>query len=208
MKHYVIAIALLAVALAMHHSIRMTQAQAVDRAAEEYVLEVPSRLGEYRQYGEDQEVDERTQRVLETSNILIRNYLGRQNWPVQLTIVHAGATRRSLHFPEVCIVGAGWEIREQTTVPIGIMFEARKLVLVRGDQREAVLYWFKTDDHLTGNFFINSFNWARYQVTHGTTPSAMIRVSTMVGPMGEDATFDMLKDFAAQATPILLDTVP
>lgn len=208
MKHYVIAIGLLAMALAMNYTIRMNQAQAVDQASEEYVLEVPRHLGEYRQYGDDEEVDERTKEILETSNILIRNYVGRQNWPVQLTIVHAGASRRSLHFPEVCIVGGGWEIREQTTVPIGIMFEARQLVLVKGDQREAVLYWFKTDDHLTGNFFINSFRWARYQVTHGTMPSAMIRVSTMVGPMGEEATFDLLKDFAAQATPILLDTVP
>lgn len=208
MKHYVLVLTILLAATAAHYSIEMSQASAIERSVTDYAFEMPTRIGQYTQYGDDLEVDERTKEVLQTSNILMRNYVGPHGWPVQLSIVHAGATRRSLHFPEVCIVGAGWEVREQNTVPVGILFEARQLVLVKGDQREAVLYWFKTGDKLTGNFFLNAFNWVQNQVTMGDSTSAMIRVSTFVGPQGEEAAFEVLRDFAAQVTPVVLDNVP
>ncbi len=208
MKHYVTVLTILALAAGGNMAIRMSQAAAVEQSRTEYVLTVPEYIGDFQQQGADAEVSERVQRVLETSNILIRNYTDRRGWPVQLTIVHAGATRRSLHFPEVCIVGAGWEIREQTVHPVGITFNARRLVLVRGDEQEAVLYWFKTGDNLTGNFFLNSLNWTVNQFTAGSSTSAMIRVSTKIPPGREQAAFSVLDDFARQATPVLMETVP
>jgi EpsI family protein len=172
------------------------------------VLEMPERIGAYRQYGDEVPVSDHVKRVLQTSQIYIQNYVSREGWPVQLQLVHAGTTRRSLHFPEVCLVGQGWEIRDQKAVPVGFSFDARQLVLFKGDQYEAVLYWFKTGDRFTGNFFINSWYWTYEQLTFGIPSSTMIKLSTPLGGRDEEAAFDMLESFAQKLAPVLMTRIP
>ncbi|HOS03438.1 MAG TPA: EpsI family protein, partial [Candidatus Hydrogenedentes bacterium] len=90
----------------------------------------------------------------------------------------------------------------------GLMFTARRLVLVKGNHREAVLYWFKTGDTLTGNYFLNAWYWVKDQASFGSSTSAMIKVATPVGPAGEEAAFELLEDFSMKFAPILLERVP
>ena len=207
-RQYVWVIVMLAPVALVHHSILNWQETAGMAAMPESIRAIPDRIGDYRQMGSDEEVDERTLQVLETSSVLIRNYVGDMGWPVQLTIVYAGATRRSLHFPEVCLVGAGWEIREQVPLQVGFLFSARKLVLVSGEEAQAVIYWFKTGEDLTGNFFLNALYWTRNQITMGTSTSAMIKLGTPVGSGGEEAAFTRLIDFATKFHPVLMQHVP
>ncbi len=209
MKHYVALIVILCVAAGGHWGIRAAQARRSANATGQRVRAIPSSIGEYQQRGADHTIDEHTQLVLETSTILIRDYIAPPKPQVQLTIVYAGATRRSLHFPEVCLVGGGWEIREQRTHPVAFLFSAKRLVLVNGAQKQAVLYWFKTGDTLTGNFFLNAYYWAKNQVTGGGRTSAMIKLTAMVRKnQNEDAVFAALEDFAVMLTPMLSDYVP
>lgn len=199
------------VAVTMGHlTILNAQAEAAQGVPTETTLKVPERIGTYKQIGSDAEIDEHTKRALETSTILIRGYRSTQGWPVQLTIVYAGKTRRSLHFPEICLTGGGWEIQKKATVPVGILFDAKRLVLTKGDSREAVLYWFKTGDTLTGNYFVNAFYWARNQLTFGTPTSAMIKLTTPIpqGQGAEEAAFSELETFAMQFAPVLRESVP
>lgn len=206
LKHGVMVV-LLALVAAAHLAILGAQARAAQRSNEMVTLDIPSRIGGYRQIGREHEVDERTQQVLGTSVILIRSYVSPQNRPMSLTIVYAGATRRSLHFPEVCLVGDGWEIQNQEMARVGMLFDAKRLVLVRADQREAVLYWFKTGDTLTGNYFKNAYYWAKNQLMFGAPTSSMIRLSTPIGRDGPESAFRALEDFAITFAPILLDRV-
>lgn len=203
MKHYVATTALLAAFGAMHWAILSAQAAPSSEEPLRELEAIPDRIAEYERVGTDVEVDEHTKRVLETSAILRRYYRSPSGWPVLLTVVYAGTTRRSLHFPEVCLVGEGWEIREQTSAPVGILFKAKRLVLVRGDQQEAVLYWFKTGDVFTGNYFVNALHWARNQLAFGAPTSAMVKLTTMIGGAGEQASFAVLEDFAGKLAPIL-----
>jgi len=207
MKHYILVVVALVLTAAGHLVILNAQDRAAQTKPSLEILEIPEYIGNYRQLGEDSHVSQHTLRVLQTSTILIRNYISPQGWPVQLTIVYAGATRRSLHFPEVCLVGAGWEVRKQESVPLSFLFNAKKLVLISGEKQEAVLYWFKTGDKLTGNYFLNALHWARNQLSLGTPSSSMIKLTAAIGPAGEDATFDILQDFAIKFVPILLDSV-
>lgn len=170
-------------------------------------LNIPRNVVDYEQAGADFEIDERTQAILESSTILIRNYRSPRGRPVQLSIVHAGTTRRSLHFPEVCLVGDGWEIIKQEDVSVGILFTARRLLLMKGDQYEAVLYWFKTGDNVTGNYFANAYHWAKNQMTFGASTSAMIKISTPVVSDGEAAAFSALDDFAMKFAPIMMKNI-
>jgi EpsI family protein len=149
--HYVAVLLLLLGVTGLHLHIIKTQIARGHKPLQS--LDIPSRVADYVQEGDDIPPEEGVVETLQTSVILTRMYRSATGWPVQLSIVYAGSTRRSLHFPEVCIVGHGWEIQRQETVPVGILFNAKRLVIVKGEQREAVLYFFKTGDELTGNYF-------------------------------------------------------
>jgi len=203
----VMIVAGLAVVGAAHLAILAGQARAARNAAPMESLQIPDRIVDYTQMGSDLKADERTQEVLATSSILMRTYAAPSGRPVSLTIVYAGTTRRSLHFPEVCLVGEGWEVHEQQMMPVGFLFSAKRLVLVRGEREEAVLYWFKTGDALTGNYFLNAYYWAKNQLLFKTPTSSMIRVSTPVLSDGVESAFAVLEDFATKFTPVLLEHV-
>ncbi|MBI5094660.1 MAG: EpsI family protein [Candidatus Hydrogenedentes bacterium] len=208
MKHYVITLVLLAAASAGHFSFLAAQEEdVVKKDAVMQTLDMPEQIGAYRALGNQVGVDAHTVDVLQTSTIFVRNYLSPRGAPVQLTIVYAGTTRRSLHFPEVCLVGDGWDIQEQAPYPVGILFTAKRLVLAKGNQTEAVLYWFKTGDDFTGNFFLNAMDWAMEQFTRGAPTSSMIKLTMRVGPQGREAAFATLEDFAEKLTPIVRDRI-
>lgn len=206
MKHYILGFLILVITAVIHVSI--TQAQ--DRAAASDPtypnLDLPERIGPYAQYGEDIDPGDEVRRILETSSILMRHYVGPSAVPVLVTIVYAGQKRRSLHFPEVCLVGQGWEIEQAYTTPVGLEFRAKRLVIFEGNRKEAVSYWFKTGDTFTGSAFMNTLYWAREQLQSGTPTSTMIKLSMPIvasGKNGEEQAFAALDDLALRMAPIL-----
>ncbi len=204
MKHAIAAIVLLAATTGAHLSIQRSQEQAYRDKAEKAVPAVPSVIGPYTQYGPDYEVAPRTKELLQSSLIVMRQYRSPRRNPLFLTLVYAGTSRKSLHFPEVCLVGQGWEIRDQAPAPLGFKFTAKRLMLVKGNQKEAVVYFFKTGDQYTGNFFLNAWYWARNQVSRGAPTSAMIKLHAPVARgQNEETVFATLEDFALKLTPIL-----
>lgn len=208
MKHYIITLVALMAVTGVHLSFLGAQEEDTSKKdAAMQTFDIPDRIGAYRALGTEESVDDHTKEVLQTSSIFIRNYVSPHGIPVQLTIVYAGTTRRSLHFPEVCLVGDGWDIQEQAAYPVGILFTAKRLVLAKGNETEAVLYWFKTGDDFTGNFFLNALDWATEQFTHGAPTSAMIKLTMRVGPQGREGAFATLEDFATKLTPILRDRI-
>ncbi|HCN78020.1 MAG TPA: hypothetical protein DIT13_12605 [Verrucomicrobiales bacterium] len=87
---------------------------------------------------------------------------------VDVTLVLAGAERRSIHRPEVCLDGQGWTILEQRVVPVelpgGCVLEVKDLLIERewlddaGGRRMLrahYVYWFVGSDVSTPN------NWTR-----------------------------------------------
>lgn len=207
MKNYIATIAFLVVTAGIYAAINHARQAAASSASANMPISIPAEIGSYRQQGPDVPVAENVQRLLETNSVLMRTYRGPTGRPIELAVVYAGSTRRSLHFPEVCIVGQGWEIREQDMLPIGFSFDATKLVLVRDRTTEAVLYWYKTGERLTGSFFTNSWHWTLQQLTKGTATSSMIRISTPIRNNDEESAFLLLEDFAEKLAPILLEKV-
>ncbi len=209
-RRLVVAALLLGLTTGVHLKILAAQDEVRKQTAAEIVFDIPRQIGDFAQVGDDVEVSDTVKRALETSSILTRRYMSPQGLPVDLNIVYAGSTRRSLHFPEICIAGEGRHIVDEATVPVGISFTARRLIVSQGNSREAVLYWFKTGDALTGNFFLNAYYWARNQLTFSTPTSSMIRLTAPIpkGPRGEEIAFAILESFALKFTPILLERVP
>ena len=125
MKHYIATlIILLATALAYGHIQHGHRTAARLPRPKPRCSISPRTIGGYTQWGEDEPIDDALKEELQTSTILMRTYRSQTGRPVQLTVVYAGSTRRSMHFPEVCLVGQGWEVREQSTMPVGFQFSA------------------------------------------------------------------------------------
>ncbi|MCC6490360.1 MAG: EpsI family protein [Candidatus Hydrogenedentes bacterium] len=198
-------ILLLLAATALAHRTIMSLQTRPEASAETPIADLPNRVLDFKQLGEDVPVEPHVIAVLENANVLIRNYVSSRGVPVQLTVVYTGETRRSLHFPEVCLTGQGWEIREQYSAPVGVQFIGKRLVLFKGDSEQAVLYWFKTGDTLTGSYLMNSLNWSRDQLLFRKPGSMMVKVNTAVDERGAEAAFRTLDEFAIGLAPILLE---
>jgi EpsI family protein len=208
MARYVITIIVLLATAVLHRAIVSVQADAAQASAPPALFNLPSQILDFRQARPDAPVDDSVRQTLETNTILMRDYVSSFGAPVQLAIVYAENTRRSLHFPEVCLTGQGWEVAEQSSIPVGVLFVGKRLVLQKGDQRQAVIYWFKTGNYLTGDFFLNSFHWAWDKLLLRNPSTMLIRLGTPISKQGEEAAFRVLNDFASALAPILLETIP
>jgi len=207
MARYGITIILLLATALVHRAVVSIQGTAAESSASPTVLNVPSQLLDFRQARPDIPVDNSVRQLLETNTVLMRDYVSARGELVQLAIVYAENTRRSLHFPEVCLTGQGWEVSGQSAVPIGLLFVAKSLTLQKGDQQEAVIYWFQTGEHLTGNYFLNSFQWAWDRLLLRKPSTMLVRISAPIGKQGREAAFSVLNDFAAALAPVLLETI-
>lgn len=208
MTHYVSGLAILLVCASAHWGINLKRDRAAAVAERIPNLDLPAQVGYYRKIGEDIDPGDDVRRALETSSILMRYYAAPNGLPVLVTIVYAGQKRRSLHFPEVCLVGQGWEVEAAYSAPVGIEFEGKRLVIFRGDDRQAVLYWLKTGDKFTSSTFMNALYWAREQLLFGTPTSSMIKLSMpVVRGQSDEESFAVLDDFASRLGPILLENI-
>jgi EpsI family protein len=206
MKRGVATLIILAITAALHTAISRNQQASAASTEAPALFDIPSQIIEFRQARPDAPIPESLRQELETNTILMRDYLAPDGRPVQLTIVHAGTSRRSLHFPEVCFTGQGWETADKFLVPIGVYFVGQGLLVQKGDNREAVLYWFKTGGDSTASYLMNTLYWSRDTLMMRDPGSQLIRLSTPIGDDGEERAFRVLSDFASGLVPLLAST--
>jgi EpsI family protein len=206
MARYVITLLILLSTAVLHQVVMRIQTTAAETSSPGTALRVPSEIMNFHQARPDVPVDDSVRQQLETNTIIMRDYVSSSGMAVQLTIVYAENTRRSLHFPEVCLTGQGWEVSGESVMPVGVLFMGKGLILQKSEAREAVLYWFQTGTYCTGNYFLNSYYWAWNKLLLRNPSSMLVRLSTPVGKQGEEVAFQALNEFASALAPILLET--
>lgn len=206
-KHLIVLLILMLTAIATIFIARAQNSVAQASSLPE-LLKIPSEILQFSQARPDSPVSASVRKTLETNTILMRDYVSSYGRPVNLTIVFAEKTRRSLHFPEVCFTGQGWETHGKSSIPVGIQFLGQGLTVQKGDSKKAVLYWFKTGDELTGNYYLNTFYWSADKLLLRNPSTMLIRLSTPVDQQGEARAYQVLSDFASGLTPIIADTIP
>ncbi len=205
MARYIIVLLLLSTTAALHAVVIRDQSHDAVTSAPPELLNLPSRIMGFAQWGADQEAPESVRRLLETNTILTRTYLSPSGWPVQLTIVYAEKTRRSLHFPEVCFTGQGWETRGKMEVPVGLDFMGQGLTLEKDGNREAVIYWFQTGGTCTSSYVLNSYYWLRDKLLLRDPSTMLVRVSVPIADRGEEFAYGIGADFGSALAPLLMD---
>ena len=79
-----------------------------------YAKQLPLSVDDW--VGRDIDVDEQTLRILETEDVVMRDYTKEGSPHVQMCIVYASNNRKVAHPPEVCYKGGGWSLEEKKPV--------------------------------------------------------------------------------------------
>lgn len=155
--------------------------------------------------GRDIPVTEKEYAILETRNLISREYADPSGKKIYLFIIYSETNRAVFHPPEVCLIGSGINIADKKTEEIRSdkhAFLMSKLYLEKSSHKELVLYCYKAGKYYTDNFYFQQAYLALHQVFGRLVPGATIRVGM---PMmnSEEATLSEMKKFLKETVLIL-----
>lgn len=145
-----------------------------------------------------------------------RRYTASNGFWLDLNVVMMGSDRTSIHKPQYCLRGSGWQIdtSEHTSVmmrrPYAYALPVMKLtasreVMMNGQQtrvRGIYMYWFVADHALTADHWERMWWMARDLLKSGVLPrTAYITCFAACLPGLEDSTYERMKAFMADAVP-------
>lgn len=185
-------------------------------------MDLPTQVGEF--VGTPQEISESERIILpEDTEFAKMLYTDPAGETVNTQIVLAGAERRSIHRPEVCLPGQGWTIKSSQTlevprengsdIPVTLLRIARPIeVGGKSTELESLfLYWFVGKNTLTANHLVRvlktnldvlltntNHRWA-YVIC-----SAPVLAGLKPGGLDEPETLAMLQSFIGDIAPDII----
>jgi EpsI family protein len=128
-------------------------------------------------------VDKDTQDVLKADDTLNRSYKDASTGVEASLFVAAFQTQRNgktPHSPKNCLPGAGWTQLSSDNYPIEIGSAApivvNRYVIVHGEERELVLYWYQSRDRVVADEFKAKFWVVADAMRLNRTDTALVRV--------------------------------
>ena len=148
------------------------------------------------------EVTEKEYEILETRNLIVRDYVNTvTNKSVNLFIIYSETNRSVFHPPEVCLVGDGAEITAKKAAKVGDGengFFINELCLERNNSKMVALYCYTAGDLYTDNFYLQQAHFAFNQMFARRRGGATIRVTMQVDGSQEEA-LSTLREFLVEA---------
>jgi len=146
-----------------------------------------------------------------------RVYEAADGFWLQTTVVLMGADRTSIHKPEYCLTGQGFQttkverdtidIQQPHTYPLSVvkMTVHREVATADGKripQSALYVYWFVADQQLTADHNERMLWSARDQITRGTLQRwAYVSCFSLCHPGQEEATYSRIKEWIAASVP-------
>ena len=179
-----------------------------DASKEAKVSNFPMIIGQWQ--GKDIPIPERDYEILETRNLIIREYKNQiSGESIMLYIIYSAAdNRRALHPPEICYTGAGAAIEGKSVIPVIGLIKANKFTIKTENSRQLVIYWFKSAGLNTYSYLKQQMKMVTDAMLKGRATGAMIRISTNIGDGDEGAALEVIRSFCAQVEPLLAQYVP
>jgi EpsI family protein len=168
----------------------------------------PMKIGNW--VGQDLPLRERDYEILETRNLIIRDYKNLATGEtVNFYIIYSSDNRKALHPPEICYTGGGaGTILEKEVTPLNASFKANKFIIEDKSSSQLVIYWFKSGNLSTYSYIRQQLKSVRDRLMQKKTSGAMIRISAMIGPSGQDKAMSSIKSFFESASPLMKEYVP
>ena len=134
--------------------------------------------------------------------------------PVGLFIGYFPTQRsgQSIHSPQNCLPGAGWNFDSASTTEIARSDDAYRVgeyLISNGVARQEVLYWYRSHGKNIANDYAAKFQMMKDSILYGRTDAALIRVITPVSQTESvTAAHDRAVHFAQQLVPLLPAYIP
>jgi EpsI family protein len=157
---------------------------------------------------QDLPVSERTYRLLETRNLITRNYINQNQDTVNLFIIYSQDNRKVVDPPEIYLQGAGESITSKSSVQLANAIKATELTLEKGLSRELVVYWYRSGKLNTNLYLKQQLKVVIDRMLGKKTSVVLIRVSTKIEDSQQDAALTKIKGFCALIEPLLDRYVP
>jgi EpsI family protein len=197
---YVVVIGVLVIASIL--SLKLFFRQRMERDIVD-VRKFPYVIGEWK--GKNIPLSERDYDILETRNLILREYSNAKNETLYLFLIYSETNRSVFHPPEVCMIGSGMSITDKVTETIvtpGTSFPANKLYAEEKGLKQIILYSYKAGKFYTDNFYLQQVHFVFNQLFGKHKGGATIRVSMPI-LKSEEETTAILKNFLQQTIGIL-----
>lgn len=185
-------------------------------------MDLPDRIGPY--VGSDQPVSESELAILPKDTEFAKKLYADGANDIHCQIVLAGAEKRSIHRPEVCLPGQGWTVKSGQVVPVRLadgrtldvmqLTIGRPVVLPDGSKRELTslfFYWFVGKGTTTPHHMVRILKTNMDMLLHNVNHRwAYVIVSSPVWEgfrpdgMSEAETRTKLTEFISQLAPHIL----
>ena len=146
-----------------------------------------------------------------------RRYVGADGAWAIVNVILMGADRTSIHRPDYCLPGQGWQIRDKTEVKLNLAgvtpyeLPVMKWILrntftapdgSKQDVSGIYVFWFVTEHQTTDDFPAMLRSMLLHQLTHGVLQRwAYVSYFTACQPGQEDAAFARMKQLITAAVP-------
>jgi EpsI family protein len=174
----------------------------------------PSRLGAWRQAGDDARLDAEVEKVLRADDYLQRNFTSPDGRTASFYVGYYATQRNgaTYHSPLNCLPGAGWTMTEAGQITItpsdgGKPFEANRYLVQNGDNRQVLLYWYQGRGRALSSEYWGKIYTVWDSIRRRRSDGAMVRVMLPAGE-SEQAAFKAAAELASLAAPQLPAFIP
>lgn len=170
--------------------------------------DIPYTIEQWR--GRDLNVSERIYAILETEDLLVREYTNPRGERVWLAIVYCAGNRSAFHPPEICYLGGGTKLLDKGAEVIEIpgdtpyTMRVNKFLMKEKDGKRVAWYWFTAGDRVISNYYRQQYYILRDELRRNWSGGALVRVSTPVFDDDLEGAMMRGRDFISGAAPILL----
>ncbi len=177
------------------------------------LAQLPEKLGEWRQKGDEMRFGEATESVLRVSDYTQRYYSAPDGRIANLYVGYYASQRTGItyHSPQNCLPGAGWVMREPQVVeiktPNGKTFTANRYRIENGTYDEIMIYWYQGRGRIEASEYRDKINTVWDSTFRRRSDGAMVRVMTSVGG-DEQSAIKAATDLSAQLADNLSEFVP
>lgn len=161
----------------------------------------PKTFGEWD--SEDIMFSERVYELLETKNLIMRNYKNKQGDMINLYIIYSQDNRKVSHPPEICLQGGGATVISKSLIQITDSIKAVKLIIENGNFLELVVYWYKAGKLHTNSYLRQQLKTVVDRMSGKKSSNALIRVLMQVKDNRQDEALSKIKLFCTEIEPLL-----
>jgi EpsI family protein len=175
--------------------------------------EIPAMLGDWRQKGDEIRFDKQTEKVLRTTDYMMREYNSPDGRIANLYVGYYASQRTgaTYHSPQNCLPGAGWVMSQPELVQIktaaGETFTANKFIIENGMYKEVMIYWYQGRGRIVASEYQDKVYTVVDSVLRRRSDSSMVRIMTSVGYSEGEATGAAI-DLAARTAEQLNEFIP